>query len=190
MTVEANHMIMDQTWVVNTRDYKQKFRKGILLADYIPCFAHSLNLVGHSAVENVSAASKFFELVENVYCFFTASTHRWELLVNVLGGLAIVKRLSDTRWAAHSDASKALNCGYEKIKMVLEQFTENLDETAKARQEARGILSKLNTLENCILLVFWSVVMERFHQTSIKLQSTNMDLNEAVKLSLNNYVSS
>ena len=76
--------------------------------------------------------------------------------------------------------------------MVLEQFTESLEKTAKARQEARGILSKLNALENCILLVFWSVVMERFHQTSIKLQSTNMDLNEAVKLlrSLNNYVSS
>ena len=34
--------------------------------------------------------------------------------------------------------------------------------------------------------------MEKFHQTSIKLQSTNMDLNEAVKLlkSLNNCVSS
>ena len=78
------------------------------------------------------------------------------------------------------------------MRVVLEQFTEKLNETAKARQEAKSILSKLNTLENCILLVFWSVVMERFHQTSIKLQSTNMDLNEAVKLlrSLNNYVSS
>ena len=75
--------------------------------------------------------------------------------------------------------------------MVLEQFTENLDETAKARQEVKSILSKLNTLENCTLLVFWSVVMERFHQTRIKLQSTNMDLSKAVKLirSLNNYVS-
>ncbi len=76
--------------------------------------------------------------------------------------------------------------------MVLEQFTESLEKTAKARQEARGILSKLKALENCILLVFWSVVMERFYQTCIKLQSTNMDMNEAVKLlrSLNNYVSS
>ena len=83
-------------------------------ADYSPCFAHSLNLVGHSAVDNISAASKFVELVENIYCFFSASTHRWELLVNVLGGLPIVKHLSDTRWATHSDASKALNCGFEK----------------------------------------------------------------------------
>ena len=63
-------------------------------------------------------------------------------LVNALDDLPVVKYLSDTRWAAHSDASKAFNCGYEKIRIVLEQFTENLDETDKARQEARGILSK------------------------------------------------
>ena len=113
------------------------------LANYISCFAYSLNLIGHSAMGNISAASKFFELVENVYCFFSASTHRWELLVNVLGGLPVV--LSDTRWAAHSDTSKVPNFGYEKIRIVLEQFTEKLDEAAKARQEARGILSKLNT---------------------------------------------
>ena len=47
--------------------------------------------------------------------------------------------------------------------------------------KARGILSKLNTVENRILLVFWSVVMERFYQTSIKLLSTNM-VKEAVRL--------
>ena len=60
-------------------------------ADYIPCFAHSLNLVGHSAVDKISAASKFFKLVENVYCFFSESTHRWELLVNALVGLVVLK---------------------------------------------------------------------------------------------------
>ena len=123
----------------NMSGLQARIRERNPLADYIPCFAHSLNLVGHSAVDNISAASKFYELVGNVYCLFSASTYQWELLVNVLGGLPIVKCLSDTGWASHSDASKALNCGYEKIRMVLEQFTENLDETAKARQEARGI---------------------------------------------------
>ena len=114
--------------MANTRDCKQEFGKRILLPT---CFAHSRNLVGHSA-EDVSAASKFFELVENISCFFSAPTHRWELLFNALGGMPVAKRLSDIRWAAHSDASKALNCGYEKIWMVLEQFTENLKETAKS----------------------------------------------------------
>ena len=67
-----------------------------------------------------------------------------------LGGLPVVKRLSDIRWATHCNASKSLNSGYENIRMVLEQFTENLDETVKSRQHARCILSKLNTLENYI----------------------------------------
>ena len=49
------------------------------LADNVPCFTHSLNLVGH----------------------------RWELLVNALDDIPIVKRFSDTRWAAHSNASNA-----------------------------------------------------------------------------------
>ena len=84
------------------------------LADYIPCFAHSVNLVGHSVVDNNSPASKFFELVENVYFFLSASTHRWKHLVNALGGLPVVKRFSNTRWAARSNDSKALKCGYEK----------------------------------------------------------------------------
>ena len=37
---------------------------------------------------------------------------------SALDGLPVVKHLSDTRWAAHSDASKALNCGNEIIRMV------------------------------------------------------------------------
>ena len=102
------------------------------LAYYISCFAHSLYLVCHSAADNTSAASKLFVLVENFYCFFSALSYWWELIVNTLDGLPVVKCQSDTRWAAHSDASKALNCGYEKMKIVLEQFTENLDETTKA----------------------------------------------------------
>jgi len=55
-----------------------------------------------------------------------------------------------TLWAAHSKATKALKCRYDKIRIILEQFAEKfqLDETSKARQEPRGILSKFNTLEN------------------------------------------
>ena len=114
------------------------------LADYIPCFAHSLNLVSHSAVDNISAASKFLELVENVYSFFSASTHRWELLVNVLGGLPVVEHLSDTRWTAHSDASKALNCGYDKIRMVIEQFIETW--TKQPKHKRQGVFIQVEYL--------------------------------------------
>ena len=91
-----------------------RIRKMNPLADYIPCFNHSLNLVSQSAVDNISATSKFIELVESVYCLFSASTHRWELLVNGLDDLPVVKRLSDTRWAAHCHALTALTVDIKK----------------------------------------------------------------------------
>lgn len=47
----------------------------------------------------------------------------------------------------------------------------------------------MGQLENCILLELSETVLERFHKTSMKLQSADLDLNEAVALleSLMNY---
>ena len=152
------------------------------LADYVPCFAHSLNLVGQSAVEKVSGAARFFNLVDYVYTCFSASTHRWSVLLDALDGLPVVKQLSDILWSAHADATKALNRGYDPVSTALRHFVDNHEETPTARQEATGLLAKLNTLETCILLEFWATVMERFNSTSQKLQSSSIDLNEAVLL--------
>ena len=143
------------------------------LADYVPCFAHSLNLVGQPAVEKVSWAAKFVNLVDYVYTFVSASTHRWSVLLDALDGLPVVKQLSDTRWSAHADATKALNRGYDQVSTALRHFVDNHEETPTARQEATGVLAKLNTLETCILLELWATVMERFNSTRQKLQSSN-----------------
>ena len=49
-------------------------------ADFVPCSAHSLNLVGHKSAECCDEASNFFAIVQSIYNFFSASTHRWKLL--------------------------------------------------------------------------------------------------------------
>ena len=49
-------------------------------ADFVPCSAHSLNLVGHKSAECCDEASNFFAIVQRIYNFFSASTHRWKLL--------------------------------------------------------------------------------------------------------------
>ena len=59
--------------------------------------------------------------------------------------------------------------------MVLKQYMETRMKQPK------------HTQENCILLAFWSVHMEKFEQASIKLQSTNMHLNEVMKLLQSSY---
>ena len=52
------------------------------LAAWIPCAGHSLNLVVKAAAECCTAAVSFFDILECVYVFFTASTHRHEVLGN------------------------------------------------------------------------------------------------------------
>lgn len=48
------------------------------LASWIPCATHSLNLVGKAAAECCIAAVEFFDFLEQLYVFFTASTKRYD----------------------------------------------------------------------------------------------------------------
>ena len=44
-------------------------------AEYVPCFAHLLNLVRKYDAECCEEANIFFVFVENIYTFFSASTN-------------------------------------------------------------------------------------------------------------------
>jgi hypothetical protein len=61
---------------------------------YVPCAAHSLNLVGKSAVSCCLESVGFFGFVQGLYYFLVASTHRWKVVHNRLKkkGLPTVKR--------------------------------------------------------------------------------------------------
>jgi len=73
------------------------------LAKFVPYSAHSLNLVGTNAVDCCTQAVLVFDLLQNVYTFFTASTHRWKILNTSIQGL------SETQWSARDDACQSLN---------------------------------------------------------------------------------
>lgn len=73
-------------------------------AEYAPCAAHYLNLVGASAAECCLEGCKFFTLLQELYNFFTASTKRWDVLESRCNNSAakhtVLKNLSQTRWSA------------------------------------------------------------------------------------------
>lgn len=88
------------------------------LAVFIPCGAHSLNLVVEHSAGGTSKVVQFFMFVQNIYVFFSRSTKRWGVLLEHLNKdlikrkeknpkfrLLVPKRLSDTRWSARDDAS-------------------------------------------------------------------------------------
>ena len=91
-------------------------------ADYIPCIAHTFNLVRKCGAECCQSAVRFFKFVQGLYVFFSASTHRKNLLTDALKPLQCptIKSLSDTRWEAQYDALHALRKGYQAILLSLE----------------------------------------------------------------------
>jgi hypothetical protein len=68
------------------------------LAFYVPCVAHSLNLVGDCSAKECLEAINFFSILQKLYAFFAASTHRWDVLLrNSKKSSKTLKSLSSTQ---------------------------------------------------------------------------------------------
>lgn len=158
------------------------------LATYVPCAAHSLNLVGTSAVGFCEFSTTFFGIEQELYNFFSVSTYRWSQLQTKFS----LKSLSVTRWSARADASKALYTSYSEIVEVLQLIAGDVNEKPTTRSEAKALMIKLNQIEIAILTCFWHKVLERFKLTSKKLQAVDVDLDTVIGLynSLLGYLSS
>ena len=107
---------------------------------FIPCGNHSLNLAGVHAVGSSEVSETFFAFVEKIYSFFSASTHRWEVLLKYAPN--VVKRVIDTRWSAHYEAVKALQQCFVDVVGALNKFCDQ-NESIDARGQARGILDAI-----------------------------------------------
>ena len=155
------------------------------LADYVPCAADSLNLVGQSAAGYCQLAVGGFDFLQRLYSFFATLTHRWKILNDQLSSksLPTVKRMSDTRWSARADATEALVKGYDEINAALEEIADDVDQKADGRQDARGLAAYMSSLETGILAALWYHILHRFHGSSqFVLQSADQDLNTAVAI--------
>ncbi|XP_044591536.1 zinc finger MYM-type protein 1-like [Cotesia glomerata] len=149
------------------------------LADYVPCAAHYLNLVGSYAVESVTEAVDFFSTLQELYNFFTISTHRWEILVQRTN--LRIKSLPQTHWSARYDAC-ALEKEWSAIIDALEFIAESEDEKPTTRSEATGLQRKLQHLETAILVIVWNVILDRFNAASKKIQESQADLSSVVQI--------
>ncbi|XP_068250723.1 uncharacterized protein [Palaemon carinicauda] len=101
------------------------------LESWIPCTAHSLNLVGKNGAECCSSALHFFDFLEKLFVFFIISTHWYQLLDEALkkGDSSLtLKRVTTTRWSCRADATRALKPNYEQIKEVLKHIVDDIEE--------------------------------------------------------------
>lgn len=155
------------------------------LAVYVPCCAHSLNLVGAWSVDCCVEAVKFFSLTQKLYVFFSASPKRWSCFLNSLdhgGQPSVLKSLSNTRWSRHADSCKQIVANFGCIKTCLHTLAYGEAETCDTRIEAQSLLKKLSKLETAFMATLWLEVLERFDKANVALQKPGLDLSTAVNL--------
>ena len=155
------------------------------LIEYVPCSAHSLNLVGSCAADSCDDTLSYFSLLQTVYNFFSSSTNRWEILKTQLKNnpeSKTVKTLSNTRWSTRDDACKSLNSSWNEIRNALISITNNLTEKATTINEARSILNKLDSLETAFMTVLWGCLLDRLNKAIKQLQSVNIDVSVIIDI--------
>lgn len=153
-----------------------KIQEQAPFAMFVPCAAHSLNLVGTSAAESCIEACHFFMLLEEVYTFFVKSTERWKKLTNEIGRGKTLKRVNLTRWSARADACKSLRDSWDEVITVLKMIENDSTEKPIPRNEAKGIRIKLEKLETAFMVVFWNAILERLNKVSVQIQSSSVDV--------------
>ncbi|CAG9796067.1 unnamed protein product [Diatraea saccharalis] len=98
---------------------------------YVPCAAHSLDLVVNNAAKNSLEVTNFFGIVQEIYGFFSASISRWDEIMKRMPTLTL-KLLSNTRWESRFDALKTLCFNMDKIyDAVYSIFTNNKYDSEK-----------------------------------------------------------
>jgi hypothetical protein len=111
--------------------HNEKYSKN---ANFVPCAAHLLNLIGLNAAEITKEGTRFFYDCQMVYTFFSLSTYRWNLYKQ--STKSVLKNLCTTRWSLRYEVCKALSVGYKNILQVLQVLLEDKMQQPSKRYEA------------------------------------------------------
>uniref|UniRef100_A0A8C5MKC1 TTF-type domain-containing protein n=1 Tax=Leptobrachium leishanense TaxID=445787 RepID=A0A8C5MKC1_9ANUR len=155
-------------------------------AFFVPCNAHSLNLVVNDAARCCLEATTFFRLVQQIYNYFSTSTKRWHVLISHISDLGItVKPLSETRWESRIDALKPLRYHLGNIYDALVQIYDDTSLIGPSgntsRIEPKGLADAISKFKFVVSLVTWYNILFEVNLTSKLLQNKEADLNSATR---------
>ncbi|XP_065677373.1 zinc finger MYM-type protein 1 [Hydra vulgaris] len=157
-------------------------------AFFIPCSAHSLNLVVNDACKCSLDAISFFGVVQQIYSYFLGSPSRWQVFRSYFPDFT-VKSLNDTRWESRINALKPLRYNLGKIYDALMQIFEDprLQTTSvgnSSRNEAKGLANSICIFKLMVALVSWYDILFKVNISNKILQNKKVDLNVATQLNI------
>ncbi|GBN34922.1 Zinc finger MYM-type protein 1 [Araneus ventricosus] len=150
------------------------------LAKFVPCAAHTLNLVGVNAATAVHEVAGYFGTVNCLYTYFSASTNRWEVLLKY-SPLALRKE-SDTRWSSRREALTVVHKHLDKIVEALNHLALDAVSSPETKSGAVSLLKSIQTFEFVAFTCFWQKTLKKIDIVSKMLQKEDIAIDVACNL--------
>lgn len=148
-------------------------------AKFLPCAAHSLNLVGVNAAEIVPPAKLILRDVQNIYLFFSGSTSRWDVLQSKVK--LTLKYQSNTRWSSKTAAVSALYDQYPEIVDALTEISTSESFTSDVNANALSRLRDMLNYKFLLGITIWNQILFQINICNLNLQDKTIDVSIAKK---------
>lgn len=149
-------------------------------AFFVPCNAHSLNLVVNDAASSCNEAASFFGTIQEIFNFFSRSTYRWSVLKKHVTSLT-VKQPSETRWESRIDAISPIRYQIGEIYDALFELAVDVQVDALGKNMASILANKLKNFKFMCCLIIWHNILFKINIVSKLLQKENFNILEASK---------
>ncbi|XP_068115082.1 zinc finger MYM-type protein 1-like [Hyperolius riggenbachi] len=148
-------------------------------AFFVPCGAHTLNLVVADAAKNSPEANAYFGYLQNLFKLFSASTQRWTILKSKV--TITLKSWSETRWESRVESVEAVRYQASNIREALLQVRETSSDPG-VQAEAQSLAEEVGSFRFLICTVVWYDILQKIQIVSKLMQSESMQLDVAVDL--------
>lgn len=148
-------------------------------AIFVPCAAHSLNLVGSNVAEKNQPAKLILGQIQNLFAFFSSSTSRWEILTRL--AKVCLKGHSKTRWSSKSHAVSALYDNFDGVLLALEEIADSSEFQSDVCAAAVSRLRDVKCFKFLLGLKIWNTILFQINLTNLSLQKENTDILNASK---------
>ncbi|KAL4702816.1 hypothetical protein ACJJTC_003974 [Scirpophaga incertulas] len=149
------------------------------LAMFVPCLAHSLNLVGVHSASSCPEAVNLFGLIQKLYCFFVGSTTRWKIMQKCTK--TNLKGSSQTRWSAKHQAVTALLNNLPEVVKALEEIEES-SSAAESKYEASHLLHAMMDFKFILNLSIWNNILREINRVNVEIQKEDIILPRSVMI--------
>lgn len=148
-------------------------------AIFVPCAAHSLNLVGQNSATKVLPAKLILGQIQSLYNFFSGSPLRWNTMKQFVG--KTLKCQSSTRWSSKADAVSTLVENFKQVCDALLELANSETSNGHTVVEANSLLVMMNSFKFVFGSVIWKLILNRINVCNKLLQNKDCTLDEASK---------